>query len=101
MSSSQTPSSKLSKKPKISVRPIWRKKLNNCHSQHEDEVKTPTPMPKSKPPSPSNEPPKDASLKAPPRLLSSPSHSTQPVDPYLNVVLEVTQDDNQTQPPQP
>ncbi|GJT97171.1 hypothetical protein Tco_1092689 [Tanacetum coccineum] len=57
MSSSQHPPSKFSKKPKISVRPIWRKKMSTCHPSNEFD--TPTPMPK--PPSPCNEPSKENS----------------------------------------
>ncbi|GJY63603.1 hypothetical protein Tco_0465063 [Tanacetum coccineum] len=57
-------------------------------------------MPKLKPPSLSNEPPNDASPKSPSHQLSSPSHSTQLIDPYLEVVFEATQDDNQPLHPQ-
>ncbi|GJR92951.1 hypothetical protein Tco_0265125 [Tanacetum coccineum] len=96
MSSFQNPSSKLSKKPKISVRPIWRKKLNNCHSQHVDEFEMPTPI--HKPPSPTNEYPKEDSPKAPSHQPSPQCHSPPLIDPYLEVVLEATQDNNQTQP---
>ncbi|GJR26814.1 putative reverse transcriptase domain-containing protein [Tanacetum coccineum] len=67
MSSSQNPPSELSKKPKISIRPIWRKKMNSCHSPSENEVDTPTSM--SKPPSPCNGPPKEGLPQA---------HSNQP-----------------------
>ncbi|GJR04329.1 hypothetical protein Tco_0527313 [Tanacetum coccineum] len=50
MSSSMTspykPMSKPSKVAKMSVRPIWRKKLNYCNTSNEVDVNLSTPMPK-------------------------------------------------------
>nr|GEY52041.1 hypothetical protein [Tanacetum cinerariifolium] len=92
MSSSQKPSSKLSKKPKISVRSIWRKKMNSCHSQSEDEVETPTSM--HKPSSPCNEPSKKDSSKALSNQPSPQCHSPPLIDPYIEIALQATQEDN-------
>ncbi|GJU06621.1 hypothetical protein Tco_1123051 [Tanacetum coccineum] len=55
----------------------------------------------SKPPSPSSEPPKEDSPKSPSNQLSPPSHYIPLNDPYLEVILRETQEDNQTQPPPP
>ncbi|GJT63313.1 hypothetical protein Tco_1006846 [Tanacetum coccineum] len=80
MSSSENPSSKLSKKPKISIRPVWKKKMNTCRSPNLNEVDTPTPMPK--PPSPYNTPSKENSSIAPSNQ-ASPQHRSPPlIDPY-------------------
>ncbi|GJY48329.1 hypothetical protein Tco_0438285 [Tanacetum coccineum] len=54
MSSPHIPLPKPSRVAKISVRPIWRKKLNHCNSSNEVDVNLPTPM--LKPQSPINEP---------------------------------------------
>ncbi|GJS91016.1 hypothetical protein Tco_0773652 [Tanacetum coccineum] len=72
MSSSQHPPSKLSKKPKISVRPVWIKKMSTCHPSNEFD--TPTPMPK--PLSPCNEPSKENSP-----IAQSNQASPQPYSP--------------------
>ncbi|GJZ45656.1 hypothetical protein Tco_0593252 [Tanacetum coccineum] len=97
MSSSQNPPSKLSKKPKISVKPIWRKKINSYHSQ--SEVETPTTM--SKPPSPCNEPLKEGFPQAYSNQPSPQSHPPPLIDPYIDGALQAPQDDNQTQHPLP
>ncbi|GJX20499.1 hypothetical protein Tco_0223176 [Tanacetum coccineum] len=54
MSSPHKPLPKPSRVAKISVRPVWRKKLNYCNTSNEVDVNLPTPM--SKPQSPLNEP---------------------------------------------
>ncbi|GKE33390.1 hypothetical protein Tco_1452712 [Tanacetum coccineum] len=104
MSSSQNSSSKTSKKPKISVRPVWRKKLNTCHSSNLNEVDTPTPMPK--PLSPCNEPSKEDSPIAPSNQASPQPYSPPLIDPYIASILQPQsppppQGDNQTQPQPP
>nr|GEX11500.1 hypothetical protein [Tanacetum cinerariifolium] len=99
MPSSQTPSSKVSKKPKISVRPIWRKKLNTLHSSKLNEIVTLTPMPK--PLSPCNETSKEDSPIAPSNQASPQPYSPPLIDPYADVVLEANQTKNQTQPQPP
>ncbi|GJV37945.1 hypothetical protein Tco_1410422 [Tanacetum coccineum] len=47
MTSPNKPKSKSSRVAKISVRPIWRKKLNTCDTSSENNVNSPTPIPKS------------------------------------------------------
>ncbi|GJV87143.1 hypothetical protein Tco_1531081 [Tanacetum coccineum] len=96
MPSPKNPLSKLSKKPKISVRPVWRKKLNYCNSSNVGEVDTPTPMPK--PPSPCNELSKESSPIAPSNQASPQHHSPLLIDPYVDVVLQASQTRNETQP---
>ncbi|GJW74480.1 hypothetical protein Tco_0133850 [Tanacetum coccineum] len=54
MSSPHKPLPKPSRVAKISVRPVWRKKLNYCGTSNEVDVNLSTPM--SKPQSPLNEP---------------------------------------------
>nr|GEW81722.1 copia protein [Tanacetum cinerariifolium] len=50
---------------KISVRPIWRKKLNYCNTSNEVDVNLPTPMPKLKSPL------KESSQENPPTTFSN------------------------------
>ncbi|GJU18961.1 hypothetical protein Tco_1146927 [Tanacetum coccineum] len=85
MSSPKNSLSKLSKKPKISVRPVWKKKLNYCNSSNVDDVNTPTPMPK--PPSPCNAPLKENSPISTSNLASPQPYSPPIIDPYVDVVL--------------
>ncbi|GKD72073.1 hypothetical protein Tco_1330355 [Tanacetum coccineum] len=99
MSSPKNSLSKLSKKPKISVRPVWRKKLNYCNSSNEDEVDMPTPMPK--PSSPCNELSKEISPIAPSNHASPQPQSPPLIDPYVDVVLQANQNHNETQPQLP
>nr|GEW25390.1 hypothetical protein [Tanacetum cinerariifolium] len=54
MTSPHKPMSKPSKVAKMSVRLVWRKKLNYCNTSNEVDVNLPTPMPK--PQSPLQEP---------------------------------------------
>nr|GEV53025.1 hypothetical protein [Tanacetum cinerariifolium] len=97
MSSPQNSLSKLYKKPKISVRYVWIKKLNYCNSSNVDEVDTPTPMPK--PSSPCNVPSKESSPIAPANQTSLQPQSPPLIDPY--VVLQENQNRNETQPQLP
>ncbi|GJV62535.1 hypothetical protein Tco_1473363, partial [Tanacetum coccineum] len=46
MTSPNKPTSKPSRVAKMSVKPIWRKKLNPCNTSNELNVNSPTPMPK-------------------------------------------------------
>ncbi|GJU91698.1 hypothetical protein Tco_1304121 [Tanacetum coccineum] len=46
MTSPNKPTSKPSMVAKMSVKPIWRKKLNPCNTSNELNVSSPTPMPK-------------------------------------------------------
>ncbi|GKF55879.1 hypothetical protein Tco_0166219, partial [Tanacetum coccineum] len=95
MSSSHKPPSKVSKKPKISVRPVWRKKMSTCHPS--SEFDTPTPMPKQS--SPFNDSSKENSP-----IASSNQTSPPLIDPYMTRVFQAKsppQSDNQSQPTQP
>ncbi|GJV23724.1 hypothetical protein Tco_1376419 [Tanacetum coccineum] len=101
MSSSQNSSSKTSKKPTISVRPVWRKKLNTCHLPNLDEFDTPTPIPKTL--SPCNEPKNEDSPLAHSNQSSPQPYSPPLIDPYSASILQPQsppphQGDNQTQP---
>ncbi|GJX86599.1 hypothetical protein Tco_0337373 [Tanacetum coccineum] len=96
MSSPKNSISKLSKKPKIYVRPLWRKKLNYYNSSNVDDVNTPTPMPK--PPYPCNVPSKENSPIATSNHASPQPHSPPIIDPYVDVVLQANQNHNETQP---
>nr|GEX32340.1 hypothetical protein [Tanacetum cinerariifolium] len=99
MSSPKNSLSKLSKKPKIYVRLVWRKKLNYCNSSNVNDVNTPTPMPK--PPSPYNVPSKKNSPIETSNHASPQPHSPPIIDPYADVVLQVNQNHNKTQPQLP
>ncbi|GJW08734.1 hypothetical protein Tco_1571157 [Tanacetum coccineum] len=46
MTSPHKPMSKPSKVAKMSLRPVWRKKLNYCNISNEVDINLPTPMPK-------------------------------------------------------
>ncbi|GJW93387.1 hypothetical protein Tco_0173059 [Tanacetum coccineum] len=99
MSSLKNSLSKLFKKPKISIRLVWRKELNYCNSSNVDDVNTPTPMPK--PPSPCNAPSKENAPIATSNHASPQPHSPPIIDPYIDVVLQANQNHNKTQPPLP
>ncbi|GJR06127.1 hypothetical protein Tco_0529111 [Tanacetum coccineum] len=99
MSSPKNSISKLFKKPKISVRPVWRKKLNYCNSSNVDDVNIPTPM--TKPPSPCNKLSKESSPIALSNHASPQPHSPPLIDPYVDVVLQTNQNHNKTQPQLP
>ncbi|GKB48008.1 hypothetical protein Tco_0898761 [Tanacetum coccineum] len=104
MSSSQNPCSKLSKKSKISIRHIWRKKLNTCHPQHGNDVETPTPI--YKPSSSCNEPQNEDSPITHSNQFSPQPHSLPLIDPYIASILQPQsppppQGENQTQPQPP
>ncbi|GKE67719.1 hypothetical protein Tco_1521880, partial [Tanacetum coccineum] len=83
----------------MSVRPVWRKKLNYCNSSNEVDVNLPTPMPK--PLSPCNEPPKEKSHITPSNQASHSPHSPPPLDPYVVVTLQATHNTIPTPPPPP
>ncbi|GKB80067.1 hypothetical protein Tco_0946962 [Tanacetum coccineum] len=102
MSSPHKPLPKPSKVAKISVRPIWRKKLNYCNTSNEVDVNLPTPMPKLQ--SPLNEP----SQENPPTTHSNhdllQSHSLplgDSCDTNVGQALIPSQSINQTQLTQP
>ncbi|GJU46878.1 hypothetical protein Tco_1204144 [Tanacetum coccineum] len=63
----------------MSVRPVWRKKLNYCNTSNEVEVNLPTPMPK--PPSPLKAPSQENPLTTQSNHDSPQSHSLPLGDP--------------------
>ncbi|GJS24792.1 hypothetical protein Tco_0453424 [Tanacetum coccineum] len=99
MSSPHKPLPKPSKVAKISVRPVWRKKLNYCNTSNEVDVNLPTPMPK--PQSPLKEP----SQENPPTTHSNhdslQSHSLPLGDTNVGQAIIPPQSANQTQLTQP
>ncbi|GJW71263.1 hypothetical protein Tco_0943526 [Tanacetum coccineum] len=99
MSSPKNSLFKLFKKPKISIRFVWRKKLNYCNSSNVDEVNIPTLMPK--PPSPCNELLKESSPITPSNHALPQPYSPPLIDPYVDVVLQTNQNNNKTQPQLP
>ncbi|GJX98614.1 hypothetical protein Tco_0355633 [Tanacetum coccineum] len=102
MSSPHKPLPKPSRVAKISIRPIWRKKLNSCNTSNVDDVNLPTQIPK--PQSPLNQPSQDNSLTTQTNHDSLQSHSL-PLGNSCNTNVRHTpslpQDINQTQLTQP
>ncbi|GKB98159.1 hypothetical protein Tco_0984296 [Tanacetum coccineum] len=108
MTSPNKPTSKPSRVAKMSVKPIWRKKLNPCNTSNKLNVSLPTPMPKPliphHEPSQENNHPNQASpdpyIKDTP---TSPQTVSHPLSPILPINSHVThtqappQSDNQTQ----
>ncbi|GJV30819.1 hypothetical protein Tco_1391219 [Tanacetum coccineum] len=92
MSSPHKPLPKPSRVAKISVRPVWRKKVNYCNTSNEVDVNLPTPMPK--PRYPLNEPSQENPPTTQTNHDSLQSHS-------LPLAPPSPQSDNQTQPPPP
>ncbi|GKA89371.1 hypothetical protein Tco_0811183 [Tanacetum coccineum] len=73
MSSPHKPLPKPSMVAKISIRPVWRKKLNSCNTSNVDDVNLPTQI--SKPQSPLNQPSKKNSPTTQTNYDSLQSHS--------------------------
>nr|GEV97841.1 hypothetical protein [Tanacetum cinerariifolium] len=69
--------------------------MNTCRSPNLNEVDTHTPMPK--PPSPHNIPSKENSSIAPSNHASPQHHSPPLIDPYVDVVLQVSDDEEVTE----
>ncbi|GJV06493.1 hypothetical protein Tco_1344149 [Tanacetum coccineum] len=99
MSSSNNPRSKTSRVAKISVRPLWKRKLNYCHKSISTSSDAITKHPMSKPSSHSNEPSREFTSTQGPNN-SSQSHSLSPYDSYVQLKPSSPQDANQ-QPPLP
>ncbi|GJT71552.1 hypothetical protein Tco_1030838 [Tanacetum coccineum] len=86
----------------MSVRPIWRKKLNYCNTSNEVDVNLPTPMPK--PQSPLQEPSQENPPNTPSNHDSLKSHSLSlgdSCDTNVEQALIPPQSANQTQLTQP
>ncbi|GJY78708.1 hypothetical protein Tco_0484509 [Tanacetum coccineum] len=88
MSSPHKPLPKPLKVAKISVRPIWRKKLNSCHTSNVDDVNLPTQISKPQSPLNQNQPSQENSPTTQTNHDSLQSHS-------------LPLGDNHTQPPLP
>ncbi|GKE92199.1 hypothetical protein Tco_1573294, partial [Tanacetum coccineum] len=95
MSSPHKPLPKPSKVAKISIRPVWRKKLNYCNTSNEVDVNLPTPMPK--PQSPLKEPSKENPPTTHSNHDSLQSHSLLLGDTNVGQALIPPQSANQTQ----
>ncbi|GKE37998.1 hypothetical protein Tco_1461403 [Tanacetum coccineum] len=80
MSSPHKPSPKPLKVAKMSVRPIWRKKLNSCHTSNVDDVNLPSQISKPQSPLNQNQPPQENSPTTQTNHDSLSSHSLPPGD---------------------
>ncbi|GJV19371.1 hydroxyphenylpyruvate reductase [Tanacetum coccineum] len=79
MTSPNKPSSKPSRVAKMSVKPIWRKKLNHCNTSNRLNVNLPTPMPK--PLTPHHEPSQENNH--PNQALPNPYIKDTPISPHV------------------
>ncbi|GJU27449.1 putative reverse transcriptase domain-containing protein [Tanacetum coccineum] len=108
MTSPNKPTSKPSRVAKMSVKPIWRKKLNPCNTSNELNVSSPTPMPK--PLTPHHEPSQEnnhpnQALPNPyikdtptsPQVVSHPPFPILPINSHVTHTQAPPQSDNQTQ----
>ncbi|GKA51124.1 hypothetical protein Tco_0744320 [Tanacetum coccineum] len=108
MTSPNKPTSKPSRVAKMSVKPIWRKKLNPCNTSNELNVNSPTPMPK--PLTPHHEPSQEnnhpnQALPNPyikdtptsPQVVSHPPFPISPINSHVTHTQAPPQSDNQTQ----
>ncbi|GJV28362.1 hypothetical protein Tco_1384810 [Tanacetum coccineum] len=115
MTSPNKPTSKPSRVAKMSVKPIWRKKLNPCNTSNGLNVNLPTPMPKPltphHQPSQENNHPNQAlpnpyikNTTTSPQGVSHPPFSISPINSHETHTQTSSQSDNQTQhtsPPSP
>ncbi|GJR68966.1 hypothetical protein Tco_0015031 [Tanacetum coccineum] len=108
MTSLNKPTSKPLRVAKMSVKPIWRKKLNPCNTSNELNVSSPTPMPK--PLTPHHEPSQEnnhpnQALPNPyikdtptsPQVVSHPPFPISPINSHVTHTQAPPQSDNQTQ----
>ncbi|GKA95987.1 hypothetical protein Tco_0818082 [Tanacetum coccineum] len=115
MTSPNKLTSKPSRVAKMSVKPIWRKKLNPCNTSNRLNVNLPTPMPKPltprHQPSQENNHPNQAlpnpyikNTTTSPQGVSHPPFSISPINSHVIHTQASSQSDNQTQhtsPPSP
>ncbi|GJW15642.1 putative reverse transcriptase domain-containing protein [Tanacetum coccineum] len=97
MTSPNKPISKPSRVAKMSVKPIWRKKLNPCNTSNELNVSSPTPMPKPltpHEPSQENNHPNHAS---PNPYIKDTPFPISPINSHVTHTQAPPQSDNQTQ----
>ncbi|GKA70762.1 hypothetical protein Tco_0776901 [Tanacetum coccineum] len=108
MTSPNKPTSKPSRVAKMSVKPIWRKKLNPCNTSNGLNVNLPTPMPK--PLTPNHEPSQENNhpnqalpnpyikdTPASPQVVLHPPLSISPINSHVTHTQAPSQSDNQTQ----
>ncbi|GJZ17896.1 hypothetical protein Tco_0554019 [Tanacetum coccineum] len=107
MTSRNKPTSKPSRVAKISVKPIWRKKLNPCNTSNRLNVNLPTPMPKPltphHQPSQENNHPNQAlpnpyikNTTTSPQGVSHPPFPISPINSHFTHTQDSSQSDNQT-----
>ncbi|GKA50363.1 hypothetical protein Tco_0743436 [Tanacetum coccineum] len=107
MTSPNKLTSKPSRVAKMSVKPIWRKKLNPCNTSNGLNVNLPTPMPKSltphHEPSQENNHPNQAlpnpyikDTPTSPHVISHPPFLISPINSHVTHTQAPTQSDNQT-----
>ncbi|GJU16090.1 reverse transcriptase domain-containing protein [Tanacetum coccineum] len=107
MTSPNKPTSKPSRVAKMSVKPIWRKKLNPCNTSNGLNVNLPTPMPKPltphHQPSQENNHPNQAlpnpyikNTTTSPQGVSHPPFSISPINSHVTHTQASSQSDNQT-----
>ncbi|GJY41683.1 hypothetical protein Tco_0428953 [Tanacetum coccineum] len=96
MTSSQTSSINTCKKPRITVKPIWKKPLV-IYLTKDDDITTPPPSSKPNSPTPPNAPIKTPSTRGtsssssssiPSRPNSPPFHSSQSINLYLEDLMD-------------
>ncbi|GJZ60813.1 retrovirus-related pol polyprotein from transposon TNT 1-94 [Tanacetum coccineum] len=108
MTSPNKPTSKASRIAKMSVKPIWRKKLKPCNTSNELNVNSPTPMPKPLNPHPKpsqeNNYPNQAlpnpyikDTPTSPQVVSHPPFPISPINSHVTHTQALPQSDNQTQ----
>ncbi|GJZ89655.1 hypothetical protein Tco_0661437 [Tanacetum coccineum] len=107
MTSPNKPTSKPSRVAKMSVKPIWRKKLNPCNTSNGLNVNLPTPMPKPltphHQPSQENNHPNQAlpnpyikNTTTSPQCVSHPPFSISPINSHVTHTQASSQSNNQT-----
>ncbi|GKC13496.1 hypothetical protein Tco_1010278 [Tanacetum coccineum] len=106
MTSPNKPTSKPLRVAKMSVKPIWRKKLNPCNTSNELNVNSPTPLPKpltTHQPSQENNQPNQAlpnlySKDTPtsPQVVSHPTSPISTINSHVTHTQAPPQSDNQT-----
>ncbi|GJZ37859.1 hypothetical protein Tco_0584050 [Tanacetum coccineum] len=95
MSSPHKPFPKPSKVAKMSRRPIWRKKLNSCHTSNVDDVNLPTQISKPQSPLNQNQPSQENSTTTKTNHDSLPSHSL-PLGDFYNINVRHTPSPSQS-----
>ncbi|GJY09041.1 hypothetical protein Tco_0377226 [Tanacetum coccineum] len=93
---------------KMSVKPIWKKKLNPCTTSNELNVSSPSPTPKpltphqelthtQAPPQSDNQTPYIKDTPTSPQVVSHPQLPISPINSHVTHTQALPQSDNQTQ----